>query len=35
MDMFLAAIIQYDRLKLFPKIYTPKMKSWVRLDRHI
>jgi len=27
---FLTDIICYDRLKLYLKIYTPKMKSWVR-----
>ena len=29
-DIFLTDIVGYDRLKLHLKIYTPKLKSWVR-----
>jgi len=29
-DIFLSDIIGYDRLKLYLKIFTPEMKSWVR-----
>ena len=28
-DIFLTDIVGYDQLKLYLKIYTPKMKSWV------
>jgi len=30
MDIFLTDIIDYDWLKLYLKIYTSKMTSWVR-----